>query len=61
MAVPKSKVSKSRRGMRRGGNTKVKRLNIVENKTSGALVRRHHVSSDGYYNGRQVTLAKVNH
>ncbi len=60
MAVPKQKISKSRRGMRRGGNSKVVKQNVVENKTTGTLVRPHHVSADGYYNGRAVTLKKVN-
>lgn len=59
MAVPKGKVSKSRRGQRRGGNTKIVKQNPVENKTTGTLVRPHHVSADGYYNGRRVTAAKV--
>lgn len=67
MAVPKQKISKSKRGMRRGGNSKVVAQNPVENKTTGALVRPHHVSpgkknsGEGYYNGRQVTTATVNH
>lgn len=46
--------------MRRGGNSKVVKQNVVENKTTGTLVRPHHVSADGYYNGRAVTLKKVN-
>jgi large subunit ribosomal protein L32 len=33
---------------------------ITEAKPTGELVRRHHVSADGYYRGRQVTTDKVN-
>ena len=58
MAVPKQKVSKSRRGQRRSHNS-LKAVNVVEDGTSGELKRPHHVSSDGYYKGRQVTTAKV--
>ena len=58
MAVPKSKISKSRAGMRRS-HQKARRTKVVEDKTTGELKRPHHVSPDGYYNGRQVTAAKV--
>ena len=59
MAVPKKKISKSRRGQRRSHNA-LTRVTVVEDKTSGELKRPHHVSPDGNYNGRQVTTAKVN-
>lgn len=58
MAVPKSKISKSRAGMRRSHQA-LKGTKVVEDKTTGELKRPHHVSPDGYYNGRQVTAAKV--
>ena len=60
MAVPKAKTSKSKRNMRRAHHalTKVK---TAENSVTGERHRSHHVSADGYYNGRQVTTAKVNH
>lgn len=58
MAVPKKKTSKSRRNMRRSHHA-LERVNVVEDKTTGELKRPHHVSADGYYNGRQVTEAKV--
>jgi large subunit ribosomal protein L32 len=60
MAVPKRKTSPSRRNMRRAHDA-LKRNNPVEDKTTGTLKRSHHVSPDGYYNGRKVTDAKVNH
>lgn len=59
MAVPKKKTSPSRRGMRRAHKA-LKAVNVVEDSTTGELKRPHHVSSDGYYNGRKVTTAKVN-
>ncbi len=59
MAVPKSKISKSKRGMRRA-HKGLDKTNLTEDNTTGELKRRHHVSPDGYYNGRQVTEAKVN-
>jgi large subunit ribosomal protein L32 len=58
MAVPKRKTSKSARNMRRSHHA-LDRTNVVEDKTTGELKRPHHVSADGYYNGRQVTTAKV--
>ncbi len=59
MAVPKQKISKSRRGQRRA-HKKVAQTNVVENATTGEFHRPHHVSPDGYYNGRQVTEQVVN-
>ncbi len=56
MAVQKSKKSRSRRGMRRshdslGGPT----LSI--DPVTGETHRRHHVTPDGFYRGRQVIVA----
>lgn len=59
MAVPKRKTSPSARGMRRS-HLKLKQKRVREDKTTGELGRPHHVSPDGYYNGRQVTKSKVN-
>ena len=58
MAVPKRKTSKSKRDMRRSHDA-LDKTNPVEDKTTGELKRPHHVSADGYYNGRQVTTDKV--
>lgn len=58
MAVPKSKISKSRKGMRRAHHA-LKSTTTVEDKTTGELKRPHHVSPDGHYNGREVTASKV--
>lgn len=54
MAVQKSRVSPSRRGMRRS-HDKLKKAALSIDKTSGETHRRHHVTSDGYYRGRKVT------
>jgi large subunit ribosomal protein L32 len=59
MAVPKKKTSPSRTGMRRAHKS-LKAIGVAEDKTTGSLKRPHHVSPDGYYNGRKVTGAKVN-
>lgn len=54
MAVQKSRVSPSRRDMRRS-HDKLKKAALSIDKTSGETHRRHHVTSDGYYRGRKVT------
>lgn len=60
MAVPKSKVSPSRRGMRRSHKNLKAISHVTEAQPTGEQTRRHHVSPDGYYRGRQVTTDKVN-
>jgi large subunit ribosomal protein L32 len=58
MAVPKSKISNSRRGMRRSHDS-LSAVNYVEDKNSGELRRQHHIDlKTGMYNGRQVLSAK---
>ena len=53
MAVQKSKVTRSRRGMRRSHDAlKSAALSIEPN--TGETHLRHHVSPDGYYRGRKV-------
>ncbi|MGE0754997.1 MAG: 50S ribosomal protein L32 [Alphaproteobacteria bacterium] len=59
MAVPKQKKSKSRRDQGRSHDA-LSKTTVVEDKTTGEYKRPHHVSPDGYYNGRQVTKEKVN-
>lgn len=53
MAVPKKKTSKSKRNMRRADHA-LNRITVVEDATTGELKRPHHISLDGYYNGRNV-------
>ena len=58
MAVPKSKISNSRRGMRRS-HDKLSAVNYVEDKDSGELRRQHHIDlKTGMYKGRQVLEPK---
>lgn len=58
MAVPKGKISRSRRGQRRSQKG-LSKTTVIENSTTGELHRPHHVSPDGYYRNRQVTTATV--
>ncbi len=53
MAVQKSKVTPSRRGMRRA-HDHLKNPALSVESTSGETHRRHHVSPDGYYRGKKV-------
>lgn len=53
MAVQKSRVTRSRRGMRRSHDHLTKPTLGIDAAT-GETHRRHHVSPDGYYKGRQV-------
>jgi large subunit ribosomal protein L32 len=60
MAVPKKKKSSSRSGMRRGSNGSFDANfpNVVADKTTGEFKLAHHISVDGYYNGRKVVADK---
>lgn len=53
MAVQKSRKSRSTRGMRRAHDALTATALSVDVAT-GETHRRHHVSPDGYYKGRQV-------
>lgn len=58
MAVPKSKISKSRRGMRRA-HDRVAGATYVEDKDTGELHRPHHIDlKTGMYRGKQVIEPK---
>jgi large subunit ribosomal protein L32 len=57
MAVQKSKVTRSRRGQRRSHDALTSATLSVE-QTTGEIHRRHHVSADGFYRGRQVITPK---
>lgn len=57
MAVQKSRKSRSRRGMRRAHSALTATALSVDVAT-GETHRRHHISPDGYYKGRQI-IAKV--
>lgn len=54
MAVPKRKVTRAKRGMRRADDA-LKAPTYVEDKNTGELRRPHHVDlKTGMYRGRQV-------
>lgn len=58
MAVPKSKISRMKRGNRRSADA-LKNPSYVEDKTSGELRRPHHIDlKTGMYRGRQILDAK---
>ena len=58
MAVPKRKVTPSKRGMRRSADA-LKNPTYVEDKNSGELRRPHHVDlKTGMCRGRQILEAK---
>lgn len=59
MAVPKQKISKSRRGQRQS-HKKVIKINVIEDPKTGELRRPHHVGPDGTRSGVKVTDARVN-
>ena len=58
MAVQKSRKTPSRRGMRRSHDALGTATLSVES-TTGETHRRHHITADGYYRGRQVIADKV--
>jgi large subunit ribosomal protein L32 len=53
MAVQKSRVPRSRRGMRRAHDGLTKPTLAVD-ATTGETHRRHHISPNGYYKGKQI-------
>ena len=60
MAVQKSRVSPSKRGMRRA-HDKLTAKQLATDPSSGETHLRHHVTADGYYRGKKVieTRSKV--
>ena len=57
MAVQKSRVSPSRRGMRRAHDA-LSAKQLATDPTSGETHLRHHVTADGYYRGKKVIATK---
>ncbi|PKL94965.1 MAG: 50S ribosomal protein L32 [Gammaproteobacteria bacterium HGW-Gammaproteobacteria-8] len=53
MAVQKSRKTPSRRGMRRSHDS-LSAAVLSEEHATGEIHRRHHVSAEGFYRGRQV-------
>lgn len=53
MAVPMKKISRSRRGMRRSHNGLTK-SEVGEDKVSGEMHLRHHITKSGFYMGKKL-------
>jgi len=53
MAVQESRKTPSKRGMRRS-HDRLRATATSEDPTTGEIHRRHHVSPEGFYRGRQV-------
>lgn len=53
MAVQKSRVSPSKRGMRRSHDS-LSSKQLSTDPTTGETHLRHHVTADGYYRGKKV-------
>ncbi len=58
MAVPKSRTTRSKRGMRRAHDS-LSGPTLSINTETGETHRRHHISKLGYYRGRQVIMPKI--
>ena len=52
MAVPKHRVTRSRRNMRRRSNTSFDPATLTVDQETGETHLRHHVSQSGYYKGK---------
>lgn len=53
MAVQKSRVTRSKRGMRRAHDA-LTGPTLSTEKSTGETHRRHHVTANGYYRGRKI-------
>jgi len=53
MAVQKNRKTPSKRGMRRS-HDRLSNPTLSEESNTGEIHRRHHVSAEGFYRGRQV-------
>jgi len=58
MAVQQGRTTRSRRGMRRSHDA-LKTSALSVDPTTGETHRRHHITPDGFYRGRQVVKSEV--
>lgn len=58
MAVQKSRVTRSRRGMRRSHDALTTAATATD-ATTGEQHRRHHITPGGYYRGKQIFTPKA--
>jgi len=56
MAVQQNRKTRSKRGMRRSHDA-LSKPTLSTDTTTGEIHRRHHVSPDGFYRGKQVIEA----
>jgi large subunit ribosomal protein L32 len=57
MAVQQNRKTRSKRGMRRSHDA-MNTAALSVDSTTGEVHRRHHVSPDGFYRGKQVVEAR---
>ncbi|MDX1802100.1 MAG: 50S ribosomal protein L32 [Marinobacter sp.] len=57
MAVQQNRKTRSKRGMRRAHDA-LSAATLSTDSTTGEVHRRHHVSPDGFYRGKQVIEAR---
>jgi large subunit ribosomal protein L32 len=57
MAVQQNRKSRAKRGARRSHDA-LTAPTLAVDRESGETHRRHHVTRDGYYRGRQVIISK---
>lgn len=60
MAVQKSKVTRSRRGQRRSHDALTNSDAVTTDSETGEVHRRHHMTKDGWYRGRQIVASNDN-
>ena len=59
MAVPKSKITRSKRGMRRSHDA-LKRIQLVRCSNCSSAIKPHHICpSCGFYRGKQMVPGKL--
>jgi large subunit ribosomal protein L32 len=58
MAVQKSRVTRSKRGMRRAHDG-LDNPTLSVDATTGETHRRHNITKDGYYRGKQIIVPKA--
>ena len=58
MAVQQNRKTRSKRGMRRAHNA-LGSVALSTDEMTGETHRRHHMTADGYYRGRQVLAAPI--
>ena len=58
MAVQQNRKTRAKRDMRRS-HDKVKPATLSLDSTTGTRHRRHHISDDGFYRGKEVITQKI--